>query len=343
MATEKVTEPAVAEPIVPQPLQTQTQQPVVSETNGLTVITQPGDAKAAQAEMDAQAPRLRGKAKPRISAPLMDAPAAEAESVVEPVAEVKPKLVPKPLQPGGERFEEAQRQKKVLFDENQALKAKLAALEKPAAEAATPAAAPKPERFPSQEQWFAQHPDKTFDDFLDARDDWRDTRKQAVQQTQTEQQALNERASTDWNRYVTQAQEIENFDQIVQDGLAAVPLNPNLQIAILQAPNGARIAHYLATHPEAAAELARLPVVDLYREVGALDAQFRSKPVGATATVIRSTAPAPFQPTGAGAAHQTTESFFDTAAKIGSKTTGTLRDYEALRRSHGMTGGRRRM
>lgn len=66
--------------------------------------------------------------------------------------------------------------------ENARLRAELDAARRPAAAATPPSAAvtAPADRFPRFEEWSGQHPDKTLDDYLDARDEFTETRRERV-------------------------------------------------------------------------------------------------------------------------------------------------------------------
>lgn len=353
MATET---PEQVDIPAPPPLADASTQPVEVVSRGLTVITQPGDTAEAQTELDTAASRLRPNEKPRISAPLKDehAPAEQ-------------KKRPKALEPGGERFEEAQRQKRELHDratkaeaEAAALKAKVAELERgavqPPARVDPPAAAePRipaaniPDKFPTQEAYFKEHPEHSFDDFLNARDEWRDQRVKQTAKQAADQEAVNARVQKDLSRYAEQAAKIAeeesiDFAQTIGDGLKDVPFNPMLQAALFQNENGARIALQLAKNPDIAKRIAALNAMDdIKYEIGKVEGSLRSPRAGTTPTVKRTSAPPPFEPAGGGSDSQTTEDLFESAGRIGTMKSGSsLAEWERARKANGL-GGRRRM
>jgi hypothetical protein len=99
----------------------------------------------------------------------------------------------------------------------------------PRAEAAPAPAAPA-EKFPRFDAWSATHPEATHDDYLDARDEWRDVRTETVQRdradTAQRTQAFETRASTFGQRYAEAVQADATLSQRINPQLlTAKPLS----------------------------------------------------------------------------------------------------------------------
>lgn len=91
-----------------------------------------------------------------------------------------------------------------------------------------PAKPVQADRFPRFEEWSAQHPDTTHDDYLDARDEWRDQRNAAQMRVRAESaqkdQAFSQRAATFGERYTAATESDPDLPQrINQQLLTAKP------------------------------------------------------------------------------------------------------------------------
>jgi hypothetical protein len=119
------------------------------------------------------------------------------------------------------RAEQAEQRAQALEQDRQ----RLAAPPPPRPEA-PPAAAATAEKFPRFDQWSATHPEATHDDYLDARDEWRDVRTETVQRdradTAQRTQAFETRASTFGQRYA---------EAVQADATLAQRINPQLLTA----------------------------------------------------------------------------------------------------------------
>jgi hypothetical protein len=119
------------------------------------------------------------------------------------------------------RAEQAEQRAQTL----EQIRPRLAAPPPPRADAAS-AAAPAAEKFPRFDQWSATRPEATHDDYLDARDEWRDARAETVQRDRAETaqrtQAFETRAQTFGQRYA---------DAVQADATLAQRINPQLLTA----------------------------------------------------------------------------------------------------------------
>lgn len=102
-------------------------------------------------------------------------------------------------------------------------------------------------KFPTFDTWSAQHPEADYDDYIDARADFRFEQRD---QTRSHQQAI-------------QAFHREIDAAIARDPVMAAavknppPASAVMNAAILQSPKRIDIVRYLSTHPEDCAQLAR--------------------------------------------------------------------------------------
>jgi hypothetical protein len=123
------------------------------------------------------------------------------------------------------RAEQAEQRASALEQERQ----RLHAPPPPRADAA-PAATPSTEKFPRFDQWSATHPEATHDDYLDARDEWRDARTETVQRarqdTAQRTHAFETRAQTFGQRYAEAVQADATLSQRINPQLlTAKPLS----------------------------------------------------------------------------------------------------------------------
>ena len=110
-------------------------------------------------------------------------------------------------------------------------------------------------------------------------------------------QAEHRKTLEDWQRHTEAARdEIENFDEIMEEGQDA-PCTPAMRVALLESgPIGPHIAVYLAQHPEEAERIAKLKPSRQAAEIVALEGKVK-RPAKAP-----SKTPAPINPVGGKAA-----------------------------------------
>lgn len=137
----------------------------------------------------------------------------------------------------------------------------------PAAESApaTPPA-PKPAGFPSFEQWAAQpeNKDKAFEDFIDARADYRYEQRRAAERAEEAQTAAARAQDTAVSAYLEQLpavlKDYPDFNEIVNPAEGPIQVSKVVERAVLLA--GPRTAYYLATHPDECDALSGDTVMD---------------------------------------------------------------------------------
>jgi hypothetical protein len=123
--------------------------------------------------------------------------------------------------------------------------------------------------FDTYEAWSAKHPDKSWDDWNDAKleayGDWRDERAAERNRLESEQKSL-QTAWTSHQERLAQARQTKypDFDSVVQRAdqhLAAVGIRefpPAMMDAIVRSGRSDDVLYYLGTHPEEAVQLARM-------------------------------------------------------------------------------------
>ena len=142
---------------------------------------------------------------------------------------------------------------------------------------------------------------KSYEDYLEARADWRaDMRSQQVWAAQAQRsnaerqqhanmQQANEMARAFESRLATDKKSVPDFDAVVADSDLEVANHVGAQVAASEIP--AKVMHYLATHEDVVNRLNRSTPFAVARELGAIEATLRgSRQV--------SKAPAPGTPVG---------------------------------------------
>ena len=172
-----------------------------------------------------------------------------------------------------------------LNERSDALTKRMEALERgekvePGAQPGAPPA-PKPFTFASWDEHQAEHPDATYEDYTDARQDARWAHKQEADTataTHNAQQTQAKAAQTAENTLI--AENKTRVDQFVKhhpDFMADVeaseaPLTVTMNVAMMKSPIGPAVAQYIIGHPEEATRIANLPdPVDQVREITRLE------------------------------------------------------------------------
>jgi hypothetical protein len=174
--------------------------------------------------------------------------------------------------------------------------AEIARLKTPAQAAAprrdaAPAPAPTPEKFPTYDGYLATNPDASLEDWMDARDTWRDDKQSAAAQMRAEADQRVQSEQTRATTFSTQVGERTKTDpaflqKISPDVLALRPFaalgegevgGPLNAIAeeLLDSPVAPALMEHFTAHPE---DLQRLTTLRdpraLIREFGKLEARF---------------------------------------------------------------------
>ena len=141
--------------------------------------------------------------------------------------------------------------------------------------------APKPFAFASWDDHQAEHPDATYEDYTDARQDARSAHKQeAANATATrEAQRTHAQAAQDAENTLI-AENKAKVDQFAKhhpdfmDDVEAseAPLTTTMNIAMMRSPIGPAVAQFIIGHPEEAQRIANLPdPFDQVREIARLE------------------------------------------------------------------------
>lgn len=199
--------------------------------------------------------------------PILGDPAAvePVPSPVKPVAEpvepepaaAKVKAEPESIQARINKLtwerEEAKRQAASLKAEAEALRAKVPA------EPLAPV-----ESFPAYDVWLITHPTQSYEDYTDARTDWRfEQREQKATAAREAQERITLGAAHE-ARMAIARQTYPDFDDVLSAGELALraagfpTVPPLLADAIVRSEKSAAILHDLGTHPEVCVEMARL-------------------------------------------------------------------------------------
>lgn len=157
--------------------------------------------------------------------------------------------------------------------------------QKPTAPAAE--GAPKPDQF------------KSYEEYLEARADWRAEQKVSKMVGELQQNAQREAGKAEQERLIKGLQ--KQFDEAtgVYDDFEEVALSPEVPIsepvyaAILRSPKGADVAYYLGKNPEKAAQIAGLDPIAAAVRIGEIGATV-TRPTAKKTT----SAPAPIEPVG---------------------------------------------
>ncbi len=176
----------------------------------------------------------------------------------------------------------------LIFQRHQAERE--AAYWKQQAQAATPAPAPKPTDF------------ATDDDYEDAMQQHRiDTgvsrgmSKTAEQHAERfSQQAQSAAAETYQQRVTEVAARIPDWKEVV--GKSDAPLSPALREALFDSEKGPELVYHLAKNPAEAERLNAMNVRQMDREIGRLESTFGTKPAPQPPAARTTSAPAPIKP-----------------------------------------------
>ena len=166
--------------------------------------------------------------------------------------------------------DEAKQQAQTEREARLALEARLQALEGKQAKQEEPAAVessePKPEDYADAFQYAKALAKYETEQALAARD-----RQDAEKIKQQEQAKVVE----GWKSRVDQAKsEIEDYDEVMAS--SDIVVSNEIRDALIESDVGPKVAYYLATNPEAAEELSKMPLAKAMKEFGKLEAKFES-------------------------------------------------------------------
>jgi len=133
---------------------------------------------------------------------------------------------------------------------------------------------------------------ETYEDYLEARTDYRTDLKNRERDEQMRKQLEKDRTERTTaesqkelvkmanERIAAGREEFPDFDQVIQDAFddGTLTQDSELYYGIIESPVGHRIAHYLSNHPEEAERIGKLPPRGVHRELGKLEDKFSKKP-----------------------------------------------------------------
>lgn len=160
---------------------------------------------------------------------------------------------------------------------------------------------PKRDQYATDEEW------------LDARDSWRDDRRdQAVKAERQQQQAKTMAEKTE--SFYSEAEKIQGFDREAFDDL---PLTQTIAAALVESDAPAKLMAHMAAHPDEVARIAGLSPARQAAEIGKLEMKLASVPKV-------SSAPAPIKPIGSRG-----------SATNSDPAKASMEEYMAIRKSQG--------
>jgi len=254
----------------------------VIEVDGIVAATSPGqeaDTRAALASADA----------PIESPAVRESPSPESGESVPPSSDVTPDAAATttaPAKPGKPRNDptarmlEATRKLAVERDARMALEARLATLESERQQTRQPERTPERvqgDKFPSYDEYLTRNPEASWDDWNDAKIDWKADQKVSAYQRSIQAEREEGQLRETWNGHTerldhARTEKYPDFDQVVAQaneqyarvGIQQFP--PVIQDAIIGSKMSDDLLYYLGTHLEAgvhlASRFANRPVAD---------------------------------------------------------------------------------
>jgi hypothetical protein len=131
-----------------------------------------------------------------------------------------------------------------------------------------------PETFPSKVDWLAMNAEKTEEDYIDARADWKFDLRQAQQQeadAKAQREATERQVLDNYNEKLNDFKsEHDDFDEIVGNPTIKIP--QSVQVAILEM-NIPEVAYYIGQHPDEAKKMMAMTPAVAAAYVGKLAAR----------------------------------------------------------------------
>lgn len=273
-----------------------------------------------QAEVNAAAGgKPQNEEPPELKAPPTGSPQIENEPEPEPQPEAKEpeKQEERPPKSLSKKFDKLYREKKELEERLAAIEAKQAPQTEKKEEPA-PVPTEVAAKFDTFDAWsekqLAAGKSANIDDFLEARDAWKDARR-AQQEEQNAAKAYEQEVESGYQKAVdTFKAEHEDWDEVVGEAEISIPVVAGN--AIKQLENGPAVVYFLAQNPKAAQKISEMPPVLAVAEVGRIAARLEKAPAEETPTnntsiknpdrqPVISKAPAPITPLKGGNLRQT--------------------------------------
>lgn len=142
----------------------------------------------------------------------------------------------------------------------------------------------------------------SFEEYLEARSDWRTDQKFAERMAQQNEVSLRKAeevsAQEQSRRFYAQMdkarESIADFDEVM-DAASEAPVTQTMRAAIMESEVGALLTYHLAKNPAEAQRISRLSPVAQFKAIGAIEATLQRKPEPQV-----SKAPAPIKPLSGG-------------------------------------------
>jgi hypothetical protein len=201
-----------------------------------------------------------------------DEPQSTGEHTAAPPADKKQDVPPEKRAKGLEAGIAAERDKRQAAERQlRELEQRLQAMQTPA-----PAAAPQPAPQPSTANPKPVRADfASEDDWLDARDAWRDREKEHTAKQQEQERAAREFKQKTQDALV-QAAQLPGFDM---DAFARTPIPEAVADAVMDSDVAGKLIHHLVTHPDEARRIAALNPARQIKEIARIEDRL-SQPAG---------------------------------------------------------------
>jgi hypothetical protein len=159
-----------------------------------------------------------------------------------------------------QKRQEAERKAQEAVQRAQALEQQLQALNRPQQQQKDEDAKPTRAQFQSEDEW------------LDARDAWRDRQREKEAQEQQAKDRLTFLQQTAEETVRRGQEQFTDFDAVINAGLGPV-LTPVLQQTLFLSERGHEVAYFLGKNPQEARRVAGMPPLMLARELALIEAR----------------------------------------------------------------------
>lgn len=191
--------------------------------------------------------------------------------------------------------------------ERDSLKAELELLKAPKATEPKPTATKAGEAFPAFDAWLLKHPDQSYDDYTDARADFRYDQRQAADlkaKAETEAKAAQGQVEAAWGKRVEAAREkYDDFDAVAINRPTKIPIDSAINVFIFDDEHGADVLYHLQSHAEEVDRLLALGPLQQVKALTLLTQRLTTPPSaqvavpnGATAGPVKESVPKPPTP-----------------------------------------------
>ena len=158
---------------------------------------------------------------------------------------------------------------------------------------------PSGERFPAFDDWSQANPQASYEDYVDARADWRAERKFTSFLSEAQQRAQQTEQLHRAKHLQTQGRTVYGDWDDVFSRVGDVTISPALEKAILTDPDGHRLAYELAKDPAAHGDVLDAPDdFALGVALGTLKARLSGAPAAPPRQTTATSLPAPIKPLG---------------------------------------------